>query len=258
MSFSVQRQYIEKACPTGEPPLQCIEGVTSDQPYAARTLKRQSELRYFQQPQAVKSHNFFELRRAAIVAAHGCNHEEGRVVAYPKMAAAMLIGQAEADRACSRYFSPGTPAEKHMLRSVESQYMKAVNGSGVFGTACTDGQARYEAYLMQQRGLSAQFRAKQYPTAAKEAMKFAARKQAFAKKTHGCSYEENLFSKFPIVASAMRPTIGYYPPIVRKPAAGYSLGVGKKVFSEAALIAVKKQEAALYASINGPNGPSSN
>lgn len=206
MASSVHRQYISLACPTGEPPLQCIEGATADQPYALRTLKRQSELRYFQQPTSVKVHNFYEMRQAALSATHGCSHEEARVLAYPKMAAAYVLGQAEANKACSRYFEATTPTEIAMKRSVDNLYMKAVNPGGVFATACTDGQTKYEAYLMQVRGKSTEFRAKQYSAAQKAAMRFASTKQALTQKGHDCSYEETIFCKYPIVAASMRPS----------------------------------------------------
>jgi hypothetical protein len=44
----VRKQYIAKACPSGVPSLQCIEGTTASEPYDLRTLKRQSQLRYRQ------------------------------------------------------------------------------------------------------------------------------------------------------------------------------------------------------------------
>lgn len=284
------RQYVQKACPSGVPPIQCIEGATADQPYAARTLKRQSQLRYRQLPTSVRVHNYYEMRKAAIVAAHGCSHEEGRVIQYPAMASAYVLGQAEASKACVRYFDPAGPAEVAMKRSVENLYKKAVNPSGVFSTACTDGQAKYEAYLMQLRGKSAEFRAKQYSVGEREAMKYAARKQALSAKGHDCSAEEVIFSKFPIVASAMRPSMffsfsfchsfllvsfslfvgccpkrfsdssfficlslfvrcaiamGYYPPYVKAPTQGYTLGVARPPLSPMSLSGVTERKAAI-------------
>lgn len=210
MASSVHRQYIQKACPSGVPPIQCVEGTTADEPYALRTLKRQSQLRYRQLPTSVRIHNYYEMRKAAVTAAHGCSHEEDRALEYPTMAAAYVMGQAEASKACIRYFKPAPGAETHMTRSVEQSYKAAINRSGVFSTSCTDGQARYEAYLMAVRGGSTRFRAHQYSTPEKEGMKFAARKQALAHHAHNCSFEEKIFCDFPIVASAMRPS--KYPP----------------------------------------------
>jgi hypothetical protein len=144
---SARRSYINKACPTGEISIQCIEGNTKDAPFEARTLIRQSQLRFRQLPVSVQIHNMYENRRAAITACHGCSHEESQVVANPRLAASVLLGQAEAERACNRYIVSSGPAENMMVRAVENQYMAAVNGSGVFSSACTDGQAKYEAYL---------------------------------------------------------------------------------------------------------------
>lgn len=110
-----------------------------------------------------------------------------------------------------------------MCRSVENIYMKAVNGSGVFTTACTDGQAKYEAYLCQQRGQATEFRAKQYPAVAKEGAKFAARAQAIAR-NHICVYEDNLYAEYPRLAGSMRPSFGYYTPFVSSPRQGYGGG----------------------------------
>jgi len=205
----VRSQYIAKACPTGVPPLQCIEGTTAAEPYELRTLKRQSQLRYRQLPVSVRLHNMYETRKNAVIACHGCAHEEERVLANPMLANSMLLGQAESNRACNRYIQSSGPVEDMMCRSVENIYMKAVNGSGVFTTACTDGQARYEAYLCQVRGKSTEFRAGQYSAAAKAGAAFAARKLAIAR-NHICVYEDGLYSKYPRLAGSMRPAFGYY------------------------------------------------
>jgi hypothetical protein len=222
-ALSARRQYISKACPSGEIGIQCIEGNTKDAPYEARTLIRQSQLRLRQLPVSVQVHNMYENRRAAIVACHGCSHEELQVIRSPKLAASMLLGQAEADRACNRYITSSGPAESMMVRAVENNYMKAVNGGGTFSTACTDGQAKYEAYLAQCRGKASQFRAVQYSSGAQAGAKFAARKRAITM-NHICLYEENLFNKFPRMAGSMRPAFGYYQPIVPSPRSGYGSG----------------------------------
>lgn len=115
------------------------------------------------------------------------------------------------------------PVEDMMCRSVENIYMKAVNGSGVFSTACTDGQAKYEAYLCQQRGKSTEFRAAQYSPVAKEGAKFAARQQAISR-NHICNYEDGLYAQYPRLAGSMRPEFGYYTPFVSSPRQGYGGG----------------------------------
>eukprot|EP00171_Calliarthron_tuberculosum_P008654 IDg8654t1 len=189
----VTRQYIAKACPSGVPPLQCIEGTTADEPYALRTLKRQSQLRYRQLPVSVRVHN---------IISHGARPSRGE----PRMQPLYRIKRA---------------AEDMMCRSVENIYSSAVNGGGVFTTACTDGQAKYEAYLNQVRCKSTAFRVKQYSPAAREGAKFAARKMAIAR-NHICVYEDGLYAKYPRMAGSMRPAFGYYQPFVTSPGGGRS------------------------------------
>jgi hypothetical protein len=155
----------------------------------------------------------FETRKAAIIACHGCSHEESRVIGNPMLASTMILGKAEADRSCSRYIPSSSKAEDMMVRSVENQYTKRVNGSGVFSTACTDGQVPYEAYLNQVRGKSTLFRSKQYSPAAAAAAKFAAQQRAVAA-NHICNYEDGLYQKYPQLAGAIRPEYGYFPPYV--------------------------------------------
>lgn len=181
-----------------------------------RTTKRQMQLRYRQLPAAVKVRQMYETRKAALAACHGCSHEENRVLGNPALAASMALGKAEADRSCNRYIESSGPVEDMMCRSVENVYMKAVNGGGVFSVACTDGQAKYEAYEAQVRGGSVAFRAKQYSPAAAEGAKFAARKRAIAA-NHICVYEDGLYSKYPRMAGSMRPANGYFQPFVQSP-----------------------------------------
>lgn len=252
----VRKQYIAKACPSGVPSVQCIEGATASEPYDLRTLKRQSQLRYRQLPVSVQVHNMYENRKAAIIACHGCSHEEARVVGNPMLASAMLLGQAEADRACSRYIESAGPAEDMMCRSVENVYMKAVNGSGVFSTACTDGQAKYEAYLSSVRGGSSAFRVKQYSPAAKEGAKYAARKRTVAR-THVCSSEDAQYIKFPRMAGSMRPSFGYYQPFVqsfRQPGPGGNVSALNAEYLIATVKSMTTAAADWFAAVSGGVG----
>lgn len=235
----VRSQYIAAACPSGVPSVQCIEGATFDEPYESRTLKRQSQLRFRQLPVAVRLHNMYETRKWALAATHGCAHEEERVLGNPMLASAMAIGQAEKNRACSRYIESSGPAESMMVRSVENFYSKAVNGSGTFTPACTDGQAKYEAYLAQNRGKSAEFRAKHYSAAAKAGAKFAAKKLAIAR-NHICVYEDGLYAKYPRMAGSMRPAFGYYTPFVSAPSNGRYQTTIERALDSATLAALSK------------------
>lgn len=256
----VKKQYIAKACPSGVPSLQCIEGNTFDAPYEARTLKRQTQLRYRQLPVSVQVHNMYEARKNAIIACHGCSHEESRVIGMPLLANSMTLGQAEASRACNRYIVSSGPAEDMMCRSVENIAMKAINGSGVFSVACTDGQAKYEAYLNQTRGKAAEFRALQYSPAMAEGAKFAARQRAISR-NHICVYEDGLYSNYPRMAGTMSTEFGYYTPFVQSPRQGYggggSSGMNGQLLT-AQVAALATAAAAWFAAHSGGFGATTN
>lgn len=119
----------------------------------------------------------------------GCNDEEVKVAHNPQLAGNMVFGSAEADMACNRYIVSSGLVEDYLCKSVENVYMKAVNGSGVFSNACTDGQAKNEAYLYQVREGSTAFRRKQYSPYVKEHAKYQARKRA-TDREHVCVYED--------------------------------------------------------------------
>lgn len=127
--------------------------------------------------------------------------EESRVIGNPMLEASMALGKAESERACNRYIPSSGPVEDMLCRAVENQYMQATNPGGTFSVACTDGQVKYEAYLSAVRGGSTAFRAKQYPTAATEGAKFAARKKAISA-NHICNYEDGLYSNYPRLAGS--------------------------------------------------------
>jgi hypothetical protein len=61
------------------------------------------------------------------------------------------------------------------------------------------------------------------PTAAQAGAKFAARKRAITQ-NHICMYEETLFHAYPRMSGSMRPSFGYYQPIVQSPRSGYGSG----------------------------------
>jgi len=241
MARSVRRQYIQQASPTGVPSVQCIEGSTYAAPYESRTLARHAAFRARQLPVAMQIHNLHETRRAAFAAAHGCSHEEGRVSQFPKMAAAYLIGQAEAARACNRYIENSSPAEKYMCEAVERVYTAKMAGSGEFTVACTDGQAKGEADLAAERGKAAQFRAKQYSAAQKAGAAYAAKKWA-REQGRGCDYEEVRFDEYPRLAGSMRPEFGMYP--------GYVAPAGNGIGYTGAEVGASN--AALMMSVVGP------
>jgi len=209
MAASVIRQYKAAAVPGGVYTPQCTEGAVPGDAEAKRVYAITQAFRARQSTARAAAANRFETRRRGIIAAHGCSHEEGRVVAFPSMAANMVIGQAEALRACSRYQVPASKAEKYMADAVERQYAAIQCPTGEF-TVCTDGAAKGEADAARVAGGSTAFRARTLSTGAKAQGRFNAQAYATTQYGHGCGYEEALFAAYPAVAGAMRPSTGAY------------------------------------------------
>lgn len=209
MAASVIRQYKAAAVPGGVYTPQCTEGSVPGDADAKRVYATTQAFRARQATPRAAAANRFETRRRALVAAHGCSHEESRVVAFPSMAANMVIGQAEALRACSRYQLPASTAEKYMAAAVERTYAAIQCPTGEF-TVCTDGAAKGEADAARVAGGSAAYRARTLSTGAKAQGRYNAAAYATAQYGHGCGYEEALFAAYPAVAGAMRPSTGAY------------------------------------------------
>eukprot|EP00180_Rhodochaete_pulchella_P001506 Plantae.Rhodophyta-Rhodochaete_pulchella.ctg2321.p1 GENE.Plantae.Rhodophyta-Rhodochaete_pulchella.ctg2321~~Plantae.Rhodophyta-Rhodochaete_pulchella.ctg2321.p1 ORF type:complete len:199 (-),score=27.95 Plantae.Rhodophyta-Rhodochaete_pulchella.ctg2321:590-1108(-) len=154
------------------------------------------------------SHRFgayFENRKRAVIAANGCSYEESLITKFPKSTAAYILGQAEANRTCSRYASSPSAEETYMKSSVDRQMkMRACNG--VYSMACTEGTYKGQAELARVMGLSTEFRMNQTSQLEKERAKFESKKYALAQYSNGCSYEEELFVTYPAAAASMRPS----------------------------------------------------
>eukprot|EP00168_Porphyra_purpurea_P017765 TRINITY_DN629_c0_g1_i9.p2 TRINITY_DN629_c0_g1~~TRINITY_DN629_c0_g1_i9.p2 ORF type:complete len:406 (-),score=127.19 TRINITY_DN629_c0_g1_i9:161-1249(-) len=209
MAASVMRQYKAAAVPGGVYTPQCTEGAAAGDAEAKRVYATTQAFRARQSTARAAAAARFETRRRGIMAAHGCAHEEDRVVAFPSMAASMVIGQAEALRACSRYQVPASPAERYMAAAVERRYAAVQCPTGEF-TVCTDGAAKGEAEAARVAGGSTAYRARTLPTGTQAQGRFNARAYATAQYGHGCGYEEALFAAYPAVAGAMRPSTGAY------------------------------------------------
>lgn len=210
MAASVARQYKAAAVPGGVYTPQCTEGAVPGDAFAARTAATTRAFRARQATPRAAAAARFDTRRRGVVAAHGCSHEEGRVVAFPAMAAGMVIGQAEALRACSRYQTPASAAEGYMASAVGRTYAAAQNPTGVFSTACSDGAAKGEAEAARVAAGSTTYRARTLPAGVKAQGRYNAAAYATAQYGHGCGYEEALFVAYPAVAGAMRPSTGAY------------------------------------------------
>ena len=163
-----------------------------------------------QRTSAQKYGDYFEARRQATLGTHGCSYEEALVGVYPRVASAMVMGQAEATKSCVRYGTPGSPAEAYMAASVDRQMKERAVASGVYSPACTDGGVSGEAEAKRVAALATRFRAGHQSPLAKAQAKYDAAAYARLHFGHGCSYEEAVFERYPAVAAAMRPSTARY------------------------------------------------
>lgn len=245
---SVMKKCIQKACPTGVAPIQCIEGTTFYEPYEARTLKRQSQLRYRQMSKGSKLKAMYINRQRAIIIANGCSHEESQIVNNPMMARALIMGKYESERACSRYITPKNKVDACLARSSFNYFGRMISGRGTFSTATTNGQAKYEAYLSSVRAGSVEFRKKQYSTAQKLAANYASIKAVMSRKTI-CLFKTSVYTPYPAYSASMiTPYTGFYIPFVPSPTGGKIStmpGVGMDPARLAALNAIAKKGVAI-------------
>lgn len=91
-------------------------------------------------------------------------------------------------------------ADIYMSKCVKNQYLAMANPSGVFGLQCTEGSVKFAAEGSRVRALGTQFRALQKSPFKKYSDIYENRKNAIIN-SHGCSYEESLFSNYPRVAA---------------------------------------------------------
>ena len=188
----------------------CTEGTVQGAADAARVAALSARFRAGHRSTAAKYGDFFEARRRATAAAHGCSYEERLVGTYPRVAAAVTLGAAEASRACVRYAAPASAAEAYLAAAVDRQMKARAAAGGVFAPSCTDGAVGGEAEAARVAALATRFRTAAAPPAARAAAAYAASKAARLHFGHGCSYEEALFDKYPAVAAGMRPSTARY------------------------------------------------
>lgn len=129
---------------------------------------------------------------------------------YPRVAAAMVMGQAEATRSCVRYGTPSSPAEAYMAASVDRQMKARAVSTGIYTPACTDGSVGGEAETKRVAALATRFRAGHLPATARAQAAYDAAAYARLHFGHGCGYEEATFERYPAVAAAMRPSTARY------------------------------------------------
>lgn len=188
----------------------CTEGTVKGAADAARVASLSATFRAGHRSVAQKYGDYTEARRQATIAAHGCSYEEALLGAYPRTAAAMLLGTAEATRACVRYASAASPAEAYMAASVDAAMKARAVAGGVYAPSCTDGSTGGEAEAKRVAAVAARFRSAHLPQTTRAAARYDAARAARVHYGHGCSYEEGLFDKYSAVAAAMRPSTARY------------------------------------------------
>lgn len=203
-------QYKQTACPNGVYAVCCTEGTTKLQAEDQRTLALGAEFRARQRSAIGQYAALFETRRHAIVQANMCGYEESLSVKYPASAAAVVRGYTEARSLCYRSSSPNAVAEKYMAGCIDTQYKQRAVPNGIYDVTCQDGAAKGLPEFKRVQALSATFRAGQTSKLQQTNLRYEAARYARANFAHMCSYEEDLFNRFPAVAVAMRPESSRY------------------------------------------------
>lgn len=207
----VRKQYIAASNASGVFNAQCQEGSAKFAAEDARVAALAAEYRAGMVPASVAIGDIFEARRRAIVLGQGCGYEE-KLVGLFKMAGAnaVVTGSSEKSRACVRYADPSSVAEKYMTDSVSKQSnFRAVTG-GLYGVLCCDATTSGAAEAKRVTGLAVEYRNGQRSLLQKEDAKRELARFAHENYAHMCTYEEDLFTKFPATAAAMRPNSARY------------------------------------------------
>lgn len=210
MAQCVRSQYKATAVSTGVYTPACTEGTVKGAADASRVAALSAAFRAGQRSSAQKYGDYYEARRQATLGTHGCSYEEALVSSYPRVAAAMVMGQAEATRSCVRYGMPSSTAETYMAASVDRQMKARAVATGVYSPACTDGGVSGEAETKRVAALATRFRAGHLPATARAQAAYDAAAYARLHFGHGCGYEEAAFERYPAVAAAMRPSTARY------------------------------------------------
>jgi hypothetical protein len=196
--------YKRSAVPNGYYTSKCTEATT---PYGAaegkRVFNRLSAFRQAQKPVNVRLAERFASRKAAMIMASGCHHEEKQFSSMPMSCATYLAGNAEASGSCFRNVLASSAAEDYMGSGIRAQLIqKKMTGVYPLGY-CMDGHAKDQAEDRRVAALGAEFRAQQQSPSTVTAQAYEARRSAIKLYGHGCNHEEQQFSTYPNVAAAM-------------------------------------------------------
>eukprot|EP00171_Calliarthron_tuberculosum_P013198 IDg13198t1 len=145
----------------------------------------------------------YENRRIATHVDHICAVEAKQFSQFSKMAKTYVLARAEAYGTCDRYATPESVEEAAMARYMDIQQKNKANPSGVYNSSCNEGAARYQAEDLRIAALAAAFRQGQKPASVLLQEKFNQRKHGYFM-SNGCSYEEDLISKYPAIGACFR------------------------------------------------------
>ncbi|KAK1865556.1 hypothetical protein I4F81_008086 [Pyropia yezoensis] len=206
MAKGITMQYKRTAVPSGVYTTKCAEATQHGGAEFKRVFNRITAFKAAQKSPAAKATAKFQNRRKAIIAAHGCHHEEVQFCNNPMSASVYLAGRNEANGTCIRYATPSSEAEDYMCRVVLDQKRRPSAAGGVYRPSvfCTDGHAKGQAEQRRVATLAGEFRAAQQSASATSAAAFKAPMEALTVYGHGdCNAEEEIYRNYPSVAMAM-------------------------------------------------------
>lgn len=205
-----KKQYIMAQNSSGVFSPSCTEGTVRGAAEDARVAALANDFRRRQISGAASFTDYYEVRKLAFALAQGCNYEESLINRFPFAARATVIGNMEKVGACNRYATPKSAEEKYMAMCVERASSARSTPYGEYCGTCSDGTVKGAAETKRVAGLATKYRMGMYSASAKEQMKYDQSKFARNYFSGGCSYENDLFTKYPATAASMRPSYARY------------------------------------------------
>lgn len=203
MAKSVAMQYYAMSQPSGVYTSQCTEGSVKGAAEAARVRALNTEFREKQKSPAQVYGNMYEYRLAATYADHICSVEAKQFSQFSKLSKTYCLARAEAMGTCDRYATPESVEEAAMLRFMDIQQKASVSGSGVYNSQCNEGSCKGAAEDLRVAALAQAYRQAQKSTGKLLQEKYNQRQWGYLF-ANGCSYEEDLISKFPAIGANFR------------------------------------------------------
>lgn len=203
MAQSVMMQYYAMAQPFGVYSGQCTEGSVKGAAEVSRVRQLNTEFRERQKGPSAVYGSMYEYRLSATYCDHLCSSEAKQFSTFSKLAKTYCLSRAEAYGTCDRYATPESVEEAAMARYMDIQQKIAVNPSGVYNSACNEGSVKGQSEELRVNALAAAYRQSQKPVGVLLQEKYNQRKAGYLA-CHGCSYEEDIVSKFPAVGATFR------------------------------------------------------